>query len=142
MLPGLTKVSAGALLLFGLASIQAAPQTRDRDDPGWYQSRDTFYKEQGWRMRFFDRVREDLNRVQSKSFSQGDEYRIEQTKQELTDLQSKLGAGKYDEPELDSVIGALGKVVADNRLVTRDREVLNDDLSRMRDYRDHHDNWR
>ena len=61
---------------------------------------------------------------------------------DLTDLQSKLAAGRYDEPELDSVIGALGKVVADNRLAPRDRDILTDDLSCLRDYRDHHENWR
>src|SRR5437868_6187852 len=115
----------GAFLL-GVAGLQAAPQ-RDRDDEGWYRSRDSFYKAENWRMRFFDRVREDLNRVQTVAFTGGDEYRIVKTKDELTDLQSKTAAGKFDEPEMDSVIGALGKVVADNRLSARDRDMLTDD---------------
>ena len=123
--------------LFGLTGLQAAPQ-RDRDDEGWYRTRDSFYHGENWRMRLFERVREDLNRVQTVAFPGNDEYRIVKTKEELTDLQSKVTAGKYDEPELDSVIGALGKVVADNRLSTRDREMLNDDLTRLRDYREHH----
>ena len=90
-------------------------------------------------MRLFDRVREDLNRVQTVAFTGNDEYRIVRTKEELTDLQSKTVAGKYDQPELDSVIGALGKVVADNRLSARDRDMLTDDLTRLRDYREHHE---
>jgi hypothetical protein len=131
------------LILFGLTAIQAAPQTRDTDDQGWYQTRDSFYHEQGWRARFFERVRVDLDRVQSKTFAGGgDEYRITRTKEELTDLQSKMAASNYDEPEVDSVIGALGKVVADNRLSPRDRDILNDDLTRLRDYREHHADWR
>jgi hypothetical protein len=32
-------------------------------------------------------------------------------------------------------------VIADNRLSQRDRDILNDDLSRLRDYRERHDNW-
>jgi hypothetical protein len=32
--------------------------------------------------------------------------------------------------------------VADNRLSSRDRDMLNDDLNRMRDYREHHEDWR
>jgi len=137
-----TRLIAASVFLWGLTGIQASPQTRDRDDQSWYQSRDSFYKDEGWRMRFFDRVRDDLNRIQGKTFTDSDDYRIERTKQELTDLQSKLAAGRYDEPELDSVIGALGKVVADNRLEGRDRDVLKDDLTRMRDYRTNHETWR
>ncbi len=124
----------------GLSNAQAAPQ-RDRDDPAWYQSRDDFYKGQEWKMRMFDRVRQDVARVQQVTFSSGDEYRLSKTVEDLNDLQSKLTASKYDEPELDQVIASLGKVVADNRLNPRDRDILSDDLSRMRDYRAHHEGW-
>ena len=134
----LTRTMLIGAFLFSLTGLQAAPQ-RDRDDEGWYRSRDSFYQTEGWRMRLFDRVREDLNRVQTVAFTGTDEYRIVRTKEELTDLQSKTVAGKFDEPELDSVIGALGKVVADNRLSARDRDMLNDELTRLRDYREHHE---
>ena len=40
------------------------------------------------------------------------------------------------------MIGALGKVVADNRLSARDRDMLTDDLTRLRDYREHHEGSR
>lgn len=132
----LLRTLAPGLLLFGLAvSIQAAPQ---RD---WHQERETFYHGEGWRMHLFDRVRDDLTHVQEATFRGGDEYRIARTKEELNELQGKLAAHQYDEAKLDEVIGALQRVVADNRLTPNDRDVLNDDLSRLRDYRAHHENW-
>ena len=66
------------LFVFSLSGIQAAPQ-RDMDD-SWYQSRESFYKDQGWKMRFFDRIRDDLDRVQTKTSAAGDDYRIAHTK--------------------------------------------------------------
>ncbi len=134
----LTKAIMIGAFLVGITGIKAAPQAGDEE--GWYRTRDSFYQTEGWRMRLFDRVRMDVDRVQSVAFTGGDEYRISRTKEELNDLQTKISAGKYDEPELDSVIGALGKVVADNRLSARDRDILTDDLTRMRDYRAHHEN--
>ena len=136
-----TNTAILGAMLFGLTALQAAPQAPG-DDEGWYHNRESFYHGQDWRMRLFDRVREDLNRVQTAAFPGGDEYRINRTMQDLNDLQGKLTAGRYDEPELDSVIGSLGKVVSDNRLSPRYRDMLNDDLARLRDYREHHENWR
>ncbi|HTA43141.1 MAG TPA: hypothetical protein VK789_11880 [Bryobacteraceae bacterium] len=135
---------AVGVFLFGIANIQAAPQDRDhdRDDRGWYQNRDSFYHGEGWKMRLFDRVRDDLNRVQEVDFNGRDQYRIERTKQELNELQGKLASQRYDQPELDDVIGALNGVVAANQLSPRDRDMLNDDLARLREYREHHEDWR
>ena len=47
----------------------------------------------------------------------------------------------YDERDLDDVIGVLARVVSDNRMAPRDRDILTDDLSRLRDYREHHADW-
>jgi hypothetical protein len=33
------------------------------------------------------------------------------------------------------------RVVNDNRLSNRDREILNDDLNRLRKFRERHDEW-
>ena len=91
----------------------------------------------------FDRVRDDLNRVQSDSFSGGgDQYRIARTKEELGELQGKLVENRYDQPELDNVIAGLQRVIDSNRLTSRDRDVLTNDITRLRDYRAHHENWR
>jgi len=131
-------IAGTALLVFGATIGMAQDRDHDRD---WYQSRDTFFHDQHWRGRLFERVREDLDRVQTTTFHEGDSFRIDRTKQELNELQSKLAAGRYDQPELDEVIAALTRVVDSNRLTARDRDVLNDDLNRMKDYREHHENW-
>jgi hypothetical protein len=52
-----------------------------------------------------------------------------------------LGEGRYDERQLDEVMGALRAVVQENRLQGRDRDVLSDDLNRLREFRDHHDDY-
>ena len=138
----LKSLAGTGLLLFGLATVaQAAPQDRD-PDRGWYQGRDTFFHGESWRMHMFQRVREDLDHVQTSIFRGGDEYRIARTKEQLNELQNKLADHRYDQPELDDVIGGLQRVVADNRLTPRDRDMLNDDLNRLRDYREHHADWR
>jgi hypothetical protein len=35
----------------------------------------------------------------------------------------------------------MDRVVADNRLAPRDRDMLSDDMKRLRDYREHHEGW-
>ena len=90
----------------------------------------------------FAEIREDVDHVQSKTFPIGrDEYRLVRTKQELDELQNDLAAHRYNQAKLDEVIGTLQRVVADNRMSPRDRDVLNDDLRHLRDYRAHHENW-
>jgi hypothetical protein len=131
-------MAAAGILFFGLSIGRA--QYRDQDD--WHHSRDSFYQGQGWRMRLFDRVREDLDHVQQSAFSGGDQYRIARTKEQLNELQSKLAHHRYDVQELNEAISGMERVIADNRLSSRDRDMLTDDLSRMRNYRDHHDDWR
>jgi hypothetical protein len=61
---------------------------------------------------------------------------------ELDELQAKYVERGYDQPELDDVIGALQRVVADNRLSNRDRDMLTDDLHRLREFREHHEGYR
>ena len=59
----------------------------------------------------------------------------------MDELQSKLAAGRYDERELDEVIAAMDRVVRDNRLSNRDREVLSDDMNRLRAFRAKHEDY-
>jgi hypothetical protein len=132
-------LGAGACLLFALS---LGAQERERDYDWYHQQRDERYRDNHWRMRLFAQVREDLDHVQATTFPMGrDEFRIARTKQELSELQDSLAAGRYNERELDDVIAAMRRVVADNRLAPRDRTVLNDDLNRLTDYRAHHENW-
>ncbi len=110
---------------------------RDRgDDDRLYRERDEFFRGGDWRQRIFERVRIDVEHVRSHTFPfGGDQYRLASTIQELNEMQDKLSRGFYDRRELDDVIGALARVVRDNRLSRRDGDILNDDLNRLRDFR-------
>jgi hypothetical protein len=127
----LTAVTA-FLILTGAAVAQ---------NPDWYSHREERYRGENWRMHMFAEIREDLDHVQSTTFGGRDELRIARTKEELNELQGDLEAHRYSQAKLDEVIGTLQKVVADNRMSGREREILNDDLHRLRDYREHHENW-
>jgi hypothetical protein len=111
----------------------------DRDQDVYHRDRDEGFRAPDFRQRFFQRIREDLDHVQSVTFPfSNDQYRIARTKQELDELQDKLARGYYDQRELDEVIGAMQRVVQDNRLARRDRDILGDDLDRLRDFRARH----
>jgi hypothetical protein len=90
----------------------------------------------------FDRVRDDLNHIQTTSFSGiRDQYRLERANQQLGDLQSQMADHRYNERELDDVINTLQRVATDDHVSARDRDILTDDISRLRQFRDHHDDW-
>ena len=92
--------------------------------------------------RLFWHVRDDLNRVESSSFPFGrDRKRLDHTRHELNELQDKFDRGRYDRGELNDVIGALSSVVADNHMNPRDRDMLNDDLHRLYEFRERHERW-
>jgi hypothetical protein len=108
----------------------------------WYHDRDGRFHDEQWRGHLFGHVRMDLDHVQSVTWPGGrDSYRIDRTKQQLDEMQTFLEHGRYVERELDDVIVSLKRVVADNRMGPRDRDVLIDDIHRLRDYRAHHDHW-
>ena len=131
---------AGAGLL--VFSLTAVAQNRPRDEDSYHSDRDARFHDEHWRGRLFDDIREDVQHVQAVTWpSGGDSYRLDRTVSELNQLQSKLASHVYDERDLDDVIGVLSRVVSDNRKTPRDRDILSDDLSRLRDYRDHHADW-
>jgi hypothetical protein len=114
---------------------------RGRED-GYYRDRDQWFQREDWKQRFFEHVRQDVEHIRSITFPFGaDQYRLSRTVQQLDELQSKLGRHYYDERELNDVIDALARVVRDNRLPPRDRDVLSDDLNRMREFRTRHNDW-
>jgi len=125
--------AAAFLILTGAALAQP---------PDWYAHRDERWRGEHWRAHLFAEVKEDLDHVQSKTFPiSRDEYRLVRTKQQLDELQGDLEAHRYNEPKLGEVIGTLQRVVADNRMSARDRDMLNDDLRHLREFREHHENW-
>jgi hypothetical protein len=96
-----------------------------------------------WQGHLFQRVREDLDRIQRETPKlSADQYRLVATKHDLDELQGKWEKHRYDEPQLDRTINAVEKVMNDNNLTPRDREMLGDDLRRLRDFREHHEGYR
>jgi hypothetical protein len=118
-----------------------ARDDRGRDDRGgddaFYRDRDDAFRGNNWRGRLFARIREDLDHAQRTTFPVGrDEFRIVRVLEQLNELQDMQSRGRYDRRELDDVIESMRRVVADNRLRPRDRDMLNDDLNRLQDFRD------
>jgi hypothetical protein len=108
----------------------------------WYHDRDARFHDERWRGHIFEHVRADLDHIGSAIWASGRERaRLDRTRQELSELQAKLEHGRFDEHELDDVIDSIRKSSNDERLARRDREVLNDDLARLQDYREHHEHW-
>ena len=108
----------------------------------YHQDRDQRFGGDNGRAIFFQRIREDLDHVASTTFPWGnDQARLARTKFQLNELQTKLAQGVYDERELDEVMGAMQGVVASNQLRPTDRDILNDDLNRLRDFRVRHDQF-
>jgi hypothetical protein len=133
------SIMGSGLLLLGLTAY-SQDRDRDRDEDRYHRGE---RGDQWWRGRMFERVRDDLDHVQSVTFPfSADQYRLTKVKQELNELQAKLAENRYDQPELDDVISAMQRVVSDNHLSGRDREMLNDDLNRLRAFREHHEGYR
>jgi hypothetical protein len=118
------------------------PDDRRPDMDGFYRDRDASFQGNNGRAMLFQRVRQDLDHATSGAFPfTGDRARLDRTRMELNELQEKLARGFYDERELDETTAALQAVVEGNRLAPRDRAMLTDDLNRMRDFRERHDEY-
>jgi hypothetical protein len=116
---------------------------RDRDRGGDYVAeRERFFQGEGWRHSLFQRVREDVEHVEHSTIPfTGDRARLQRTVVELNELQGKLSEGRYDERQLGDVMAALRTVVEENRLTGPDRDALSDDLNRLRDFHERHDEY-
>jgi hypothetical protein len=88
------------------------------------------YYERG-RGDLFGRVRADLDRAESGYYSSGgDRHRFNKVREEMAEFQ-RTGSPH----ELNDAIGSLQKVVNDNRMPYRDRDMLAADLSALREFR-------
>src|SRR5260370_2783853 len=106
-----------------------AYQMLGRDPDAYYRNRNAWFRGQNWRGQLFQRVRQDVEYVQSVTFpGRGGHFRLASTLEELDELQGKLAAGRSDRQQLDDVIAALQTVVRDNRLSSRERDRLADEL--------------
>lgn len=110
----------------------------DRDHDAFHRDREEAFRRDDWRMHLFARIREDLEYARKITSPFGnDQYRIAHATEELDQLQRLQARGRYDPREVDDVVSALRRVVNDNRLSSRDREALKDDLKRLQDFRAH-----
>jgi hypothetical protein len=128
-----TGLSAVAVVFLGLS--MAAQD--------WYHDRDARYRGDQWRSHVFAEIRTDLDHIWSANQAADKERkRLERTKQELTDLQAKLEHGEWDNGHVNDVIDSLRKSANDERLSERDRAVLNDDVNRLKDLQNQHNESR
>jgi hypothetical protein len=108
----------------------------------WYHDRENRYQGDRWRSQLFLEVRTDLDHVWSaRRASDKERTRLEKTKEELTKLQADLDHGRWDNGILNDVIDSIQKSANDDRLAPRDRQVLADDLIRLKDYQKNHNHW-
>lgn len=108
----------------------------------WYRDREARYRDRGWRSQVFLQIRSDLDHIWSANrASDKERNRLERTKEELTELQATLDRGAFDNGHVNDVIDSLRKSANDDRLSPRDRAVLNDDVSRLKDYQNNHAHW-
>lgn len=108
----------------------------------WYHDRDERYRGEEWRAHIFEHVRADLDHVWSGRAAEKERERIQKTKEELTKLQADLDHDMFENGILNDVIDSIRKSSSDDRLPPRDRDVLSDDVVRLKDYQDHHEHWR
>ncbi len=109
----------------------------------WYHDRDNRFHGDQWRGHVFTEVRNDLEHIWSANrAAERERRRLDRTKEELTELQAKLDRGRFDNGILNDVIDSIRKSSNDERLAPRDRDVLTDDLNRLKDYQVNHNNWK
>jgi hypothetical protein len=108
----------------------------------WYHEREERFRGEAWKSHIFEHVRTDLDHVWSAvRASDKERERLDKTKEELTKMQVDWNQGRFDNGILNDVIDSIRKSSDDQRLAPRDREVLADDLVRLKDYQDHHNKW-
>ena len=132
---GKGSITAG-LLVTALMGLSAFGQD-------WYRDRDERYRGDRWRSHVFLEIRSDLDHIWSaRHASDRERERLERTRQELADLQASLDAGRWDNGHVNDVIDSLSKSSNDDRLSPRDRDVLRDDVMRLKELQDRHNHGR
>jgi hypothetical protein len=108
----------------------------------WYHEREERYRGEEWRAHLFMHVRTDLEHVWSGRAADREQERLAKTEEELTKMQADLDVGRWDNGVLNDVIDSIRKSSNDSRLAARDRDVLADDLNRLREFQDAHNHRR
>ncbi|HWE48233.1 MAG TPA: hypothetical protein VG273_00485 [Bryobacteraceae bacterium] len=122
-----------AVLLAGFNATPAFSQRYESPYDSPYGDRDRARQDRA----LFDRARMDLDRASNYPYaSRADRKRFDEARRELFDFASRFDQGRYERHELDEAIDRINRVVRENSLDPRDRGALEDDLRRMRDYRE------
>ena len=101
----------------------------------WYHDRTDRFRGEGWRPHIFDYVRTDLEHIGSAGAAADRERdRLTKTKEELYKMQTDLEQGRVDNGILNDVIDSMRKSSDDDKLARQDREVIADDLIRLKDF--------
>jgi hypothetical protein len=105
----------------------------------WYHEREERFRGEEWRPHIFMHVKTDLDHVWSAvRASDQERKRLERTKEELSQMQGDLDQGRWDNGILNDVIDSIRKSSNDERLSERDRGVLADDVTRLKESQDQH----
>ena len=104
----------------------------------WYREREERFHGDQWRPHLFAHVRTDLEHIWSGRATDKERARLARTEDELTKMQADLDHGRWDNGLLNDVIDSIGKSSNDERLPRRDRDVLTDDLRRLKEFQDQH----
>lgn len=134
-----TSIAGVGVALFLLSGGEAVAQDHDGNLP--HQTQKESYRGREWHMPLFDQVRKDLDHAKAGSVRGSDRSRIDHTVLQLTEMQGNLSDYWRNQHELDDILGSLQKVVTDNHLRPQDRDRLNDDLVRMRAWRENKNAW-
>ena len=108
----------------------------------WYHQRQERYRGEEGRRHIFLQVRTDLEHVWGGRAADRERRRLARTQEELTTMQADLDQGRWDNGLLNDVIDSIRKSSNDERLRPRDRDVLADDLVRLKDFQDRHNHRR
>jgi len=85
-----------------------------------------------------ERVRGDLTRAEGnlRYLGEGEVRRFQSIQQNLGEFQRRWERGRYDREALDRAIGELHGLVDRGKLRPRDRDLLGDDVRRLRELRE------
>ena len=104
----------------------------------WYHEREERFRGDQWRPHLFMHVRTDLEHVWSGRAADREKTRLNKTEEELAKMQADLDHGRWDNGILNDVIDSIRKSSNDERLAPRDRDILADDLKRLKEFQDQH----
>ncbi len=109
----------------------------------WYHDREARFRAESGRPQVFLQIRNDLDHIWSAANAADKERaRIQRTKDELTKMQVDYDGGRWDNGLVNDVIDSLRKSANDDRLDRRDRDVLSDDVIRIKNFQDEHNGKR